>query len=149
MKLKIENGALVITTGIKAEDVAAKGGRIDLKDKKGNDVYTITTNFGCCGSVGSKFFTANAVDSDGCIVFVKPLDKQVDIAEIKKSYKDALISASLYIPNVAKQLAAQNAYYDDVFNSLTSGEDVEPAIDEDEADAVADPAGAAVDQLTE
>lgn len=146
MKLKIENGALVITTGIKAEDIAAKGGRIDLKDRKGNDVYTISTDLGGTASMGSKFFTANAIDAEGCVTFVKPLSAEISIAEVKKQYKDALISASLYIPNLAGQIASQNKYYDEVFADLTS-DGIDAAVPVGEG--TADPGEAAVDQLTE
>ena len=141
MKLKIENGALVITTGIKAEDIAAKGGRIDLKDRKGNDVYTITVDLGGKASMTSKFFTANAVDSDGCIAFVKPLEKETSLTEVKKQYKDALISASMYIPSVAGQIESQNKYYENVFADLTSdGIEADNGAAEEPADETAEQA---------
>ena len=127
MKLKVENGAMVITTGIKAEDIRAQGNRIDLKDAKGNDIYTISfAPEAAIPRVEAKYFVANAVDADGTIVYVRPMAEGETLDTIKKDYKAGLLAAATFINSVADKIADANEKYEEIFNELTSGNGFTP-----------------------
>lgn len=126
MKLKVENGAMVITTGIKAEDIKARNNRIDMKDAKGNDIYSICFAPEGQPQVAATYFTANAVDADGTIVYVRPMAEGETLETIKKDYKQGLLAAATFINSVATKIAEFNEKYETVFAELTSGDGFTP-----------------------
>lgn len=120
LRTTIENNygkkVFVVNTGINKN--AYKAGITDsnLKDEKGNDIFTLSLKMDKeAGSIGNKFLECNGYDQEGNLVVTIPVENDAKMEDLKAKYGRALVYAADKVEKLAEQMAKESRAVDAIF----------------------------------
>ena len=114
MRVRFENGSLVINTGI-AKSVV-KGGVASLEVAATNDKhgFKLAMSKDGKGSIDQYSIVANAYVDD-CATLVMQLPAETKLEDVKKQYGKLIVNAAPYLAEIAAQSSAELASIDAIF----------------------------------